>query len=40
MIMMMKDKVVRSAAAFIGKSDAGPETNSGSVHLCQAQLDS
>ena len=38
--MMMKDKVVRPAAAFIGKSDAGPEANSGPVHLCQGQLDS
>ena len=36
----MKGKAVRSAAAFIGKSDAGPETNFGPMHLCQGQLNS
>ena len=36
----MKGKAVRSTAAFIGKSDAGPEANSGPVDLCQGQLDS
>ena len=35
-----KGKVVRSAAAFIGKSDAGPDANTGPVHLCQGQLNS
>ena len=35
-----KGKVVRSATAFIGKSDAGPDANTGPVHLCQGQLNS
>ena len=36
----MKGEAVRSAAAFICKSDAGPETNFGPMHLCQGQLNS
>ena len=35
-----KGKVVRVAAAFVGKSAAGPDANTGPVHLCQGQLDS
>ena len=35
-----KGKAVRAAVAFIGKSDAEPDANTGPVHLCQGQLDS
>ena len=40
MSTMMKGKVVRAAVVFIGKSEAGPDADTGPVHLCQAQLNS